>query len=63
MGVEITYFSLAQFPRSISLQRSLQKGRNSLSGATSFLQIGHFISGCTASFGGAPPRESETGSP
>jgi hypothetical protein len=30
-------------PRSINLQRSLQNGRNSESGGTGFLQIGHFI--------------------
>jgi len=42
-GVEITYFSLAQLPRSMILQRSLQKGKNWESGKTSFLQMGHFI--------------------
>src|SRR5580700_1420729 len=42
-GVEITYFSVAQLPRSIRRQRSLQKGISGLSKVTSFLQIGHFI--------------------
>lgn len=39
----MTYFSLAQLPRSIILQRSLQNGKKLVSGETSFLQIGHFI--------------------
>src|SRR5580700_12284361 len=42
-GDEITYFSLAQLPRSMILQRSEQKGKNGSSAETSFLQIGHFI--------------------
>jgi hypothetical protein len=43
IGVEITYFSEAQLPKSMSLQRSLQNGKSSASIRTSFLQIGHFI--------------------
>jgi hypothetical protein len=43
MGVETTYFSLAQLPRSMILQRSLQKGKKGESVVTSFLQMGHFI--------------------
>jgi hypothetical protein len=38
------YLSQAQFPRSMSLHRSLQKGRKGLfPHTTSFLQIGHFM--------------------
>jgi len=43
IGEDMTYFSLAQFPRSISLQRSLQKGKNSSPRSTGFVQIGHFM--------------------
>src|SRR5215475_2566772 len=43
-GDEITYFSEAQLPRSMSRQRSLQNGNSGSDGCTStFLQIGHFI--------------------
>src|SRR5665213_527733 len=42
-GVEIVYFSDAQFPRSMIRQRSLQKGRNSPSDWTTCRQIGHRI--------------------
>ncbi len=41
--MEITYFSDAQLPKSMIRQRSLQKGMNSLSGETTFRQIGHRI--------------------
>src|SRR5215469_10295280 len=40
-GVEITYFSDAQLPRSMQRQRSLQKGMKGSSAFTSLLQIGH----------------------
>lgn len=43
MGLEITYLSETQLPKSSSLQRSLQKGMYGSPKATSFLQIGHFI--------------------
>ena len=43
IGVEITYFSDAQLPRSMSLHRSLQNGMSGSSRETGFLQIGHFI--------------------
>jgi hypothetical protein len=47
IGSLILYFSLAQLPRSVSRQRSLQKGKSGDdSESTGFRQIGHchFIS-------------------
>src|SRR5579883_2255010 len=43
IGVEITYLPEAQFPRSISRQRSLQNGASGSVALTGFWQIGHFI--------------------
>jgi hypothetical protein len=41
-GLEILYFSLAQLPRSVKRQRSLQKGKSSsFSESVGFRQIGH----------------------
>ena len=40
IGVEITYPPLAHFPRSISRQRSLQKGKCSEPASTSVRQVG-----------------------
>ena len=40
----IVYFSLDQFPKSISLQRSEQNGVNGPPGLTSFLQMGQSMS-------------------
>jgi len=40
-GVDMTYFSEAQLPRSSMRQRSLQNGMLGSSKGTSFLQIGH----------------------
>jgi hypothetical protein len=43
-GSETTYFSLAQFPRSVVRQRSLQNGNSSsVSESVGLLQIGHFL--------------------
>jgi hypothetical protein len=42
-GVEMTYFPLAQLPRSISRHRSLQKGASGSFRLTDRWQIGHFI--------------------
>jgi hypothetical protein len=44
MGEGIAYFPVAQLPRSMIRQRSLQKGNSGASGATSFLQMGQVIS-------------------
>jgi len=41
-GEDTTYFPLAHLPRSMSRQRSLQKGKSSAPTATLLLQIGHF---------------------
>ena len=41
-GSETTYCPLAHFPRSTSLQRSLQKGESAPVLPTGFLQMGHF---------------------
>src|SRR5205085_242506 len=54
-GLEITYFSEAQLPKSISRQRLLQNGMNSPSLWTFFLQIGHSIS--ISKFGEESPVE------
>jgi hypothetical protein len=40
-GDETTYWPLAHLPRSISRQRSLQKGKSADVLSTGFLQIGH----------------------
>src|SRR5438270_10679984 len=40
-GEETTYCPLAHFPKSISRQRSLQKGKSSPALCTGFLQMGH----------------------
>src|ERR1035438_4474765 len=42
-GPGITYLSVAQLPRSMRRQRSLQNGKSGLSRATAFLQIGQVI--------------------
>jgi hypothetical protein len=53
-GDETTYWPLAHFPRSISRQRSLQKGKSAAVLSTGFLQIGHlsfvFLLGGTHQF-------------
>jgi len=41
-GEGTTYWPLAHLPKSISRQRSLQKGKSSPVLCTGFLQIGHF---------------------
>lgn len=43
-GDETTYPPLAHFPKSIVLQRSLQKGKSAAVFVTGFLQIGHLSS-------------------
>ena len=43
MGEGIAYFPVAQLPKSMIRQRSLQKGNSGSPGATSFLQMGQFI--------------------
>jgi hypothetical protein len=43
MGDGITYFPVAQLPKSMIRQRSLQKGNSGSPGVTSFLQMGHFM--------------------
>ena len=42
-GSETTYFSEAQFPKSINLQRSLQNGMKGSASFTGLWQIGHCI--------------------
>lgn len=41
-GEDTTYFPLAHLPRSISRQRSLQKGKSSAPTETFCLHVGHF---------------------
>jgi hypothetical protein len=52
----MTYFSIAQLPKSIARQRSLQNGASGSLRLTGFWQIGHFIADFHPHNGLAPVR-------